>query len=566
MKRLFINGADGISAVQLKHALAQETDLVNSSMWAVDRENLMNTFEIVSKVGTRCVCAFTLMLFAIILITMCNSISSSIEMDYTDLGVLKAQGFTVGKIRLVYAVQYMLALFIGAVLGIAVSVPACMILIRLWMNVTCVMTKTNVAVVKCFGLCLLVILVCLLFIAAVTRKIGRISPVRTISGEKSDVHFDSRLNIPVKKKHLSLTIAVRQLNSRRRSYIGTTLIVGLMVFFLICIILMVKSFDPDKIYGVAKGEIVITSRGGFTYALCDEMEKAVKEADEGAVIHATSMNRMTIDDDLYSVYTYLKEEDYFNILSGRHPKYDNEIMLTDSLSELLGKKPWDTVRVAYNGRKEEFVVTGLYQYVGDFGLTAMVTREGMEKLDFRYVSYCQLKLGSSGLEDMTEMLNERFGEKIAAEKYVISESDKKYRDLIAAIMHSLVYAMYVIIMVFSAVVVAMACRRAFIRERPDIGIFRAMGFTSRDLRIQFALRFMLTSAIGAVLGSIAGRLWAKKLIGFILEIAGITNVGTEFSFAMLFVPAASVCICFFVFAFISSRRVKSVEVRELITE
>ncbi len=265
-----------------------------------------------------------------------------------------------------------------------------------------------------------------------------------------------------------------------------------MVFFLTCIILMVKSFDPDKIYGVAKGEIVITSRGGFTYALCGEMEKAVKEADEGAVIHATSMNRMTIDDDLYSVYTYLKEEDYFNILSGRHPKYDNEIMLTDSLSELLGKKPWDTVRVAYNGRKEEFVVTGLYQYVGDFGLTAMVTREGMEKLDFRYVSYCQLKLGSSGLEDMTEMLNERFGEKIAAEKYVISESDKKYRDLIAAIMHSLVYAMYVIIMVFSAVVVAMACRRAFIRERTDIGIFRAMGFTSRDLRIQFALRFMLT--------------------------------------------------------------------------
>ena len=98
-------------------SLGSGVGLVGSAPEIVDRENLMNTFEIVSKVGTRCVFAFTLMLFTIILITMCNSISSSIEMDYTDLGVLKAQGFTVGKIRLVYAVQYMLALFIGAVLG-----------------------------------------------------------------------------------------------------------------------------------------------------------------------------------------------------------------------------------------------------------------------------------------------------------------------------------------------------------------------------------------------------------------------------------------------------------------
>ena len=565
--RIFINGAGGMSAVELKHALAKETDLVNSSMWTVDRANLMNTFEIFSKVGTRCVFAFTLMLFAIILITMCSSINSSIEMDYGELGVLKAQGFTVGRIRLVYAVQYMLALVIGAVLGIVVSVPVCMVLIRLWMNVTCVLTDTNVAVLKCMGLCLMIIIICMLFVAAFTRKIGRISPVKAISGEKSDVHFDSRLNVKVRKKPLSFFIALRQLNSRRKSYLSTTFIAGLMVFFLVCIMQMMQSFDPDKIYGTQKGEIVMSGRGGFTFEIADEAEKAVTEADSKAVMYSKAMNRMTLDDDLYSVYTFLSEDDYFRLLDGRQPKYDNEMTITKNLSEALGKKIGDTVEAAYNGKKGEYVITGYYQDVSEFGLSAMVTREGMEKLDFVNVAESQIRLSdTSKLGEIMDMLNDRFGEKLEAKEYVISDSAKKYRDLIDTIMNSLVYGMYAIIMIFSAVVVAMSCRRAFIHERNDIGIFKAIGFTSGDLRLQFAFRFVFTAVTGSVLGCIAGMLWAKPLINYILKIAGLSGIESRFRLTAFASPAAAVCLCFFVFAYAASRRVRKVEVRELISE
>lgn len=568
MDRLFIHGAGGISSVDLKHALAADTDLINSSSWTVEKENLIDTFEIYSKVGTRCVFAFTLILFAIILITMCNSISSSIEMEYTELGILKSQGFTSGMIRGIYVIQYVLALIIGAVLGIAISVPACMILIRLWMNITCILTGTGVSFLKCSVLCLLIIIICVLFIIAVTGKIGDLSPVRAISGEKSDVHFDSRLNTRIKKRPLSFFIALRQLNSRRRNYIGTTLIVALMVFFLVCIIQMVRSFDPDKMYVEQKCDILLSNLGGFTFDISDEVEEAVKDADPGASVHSTAMKRITVDGDLFSLYTFLNNDDNYDLLDGRQPKYDNEILVTKNVSENIGKVIGDSVIAAYKGKKSEYIITGYYQAVNDFGLAVSMTREGMEKLvedTSVYTSYVELS-DLSKRDEILAMLNERFANKLAAKEYLQSESDTKYRELISTIMNALIYAMYIIIMIFSAVVVSMACRRAFIRERTDIGIFKSQGFTSGNLRMQFAFRFTLTALIGSAIGCLLSILWSEPLIRYIIKIVGISEISMDLSVMSYLGPAAALCVCFFVFSYITSRCIRNVEIRELITE
>ena len=59
--------------------------------------------------------SFVIILVVIVFVVMSNSISSSIEMNYTDLGILKAQGFDSKKLKLVFLGQYMLAEIIGTI-------------------------------------------------------------------------------------------------------------------------------------------------------------------------------------------------------------------------------------------------------------------------------------------------------------------------------------------------------------------------------------------------------------------------------------------------------------------
>jgi ABC-type lipoprotein release transport system permease subunit len=564
---LYIHGEEGVSAAELKRSLINKSGIINSSNWAVSRQHIMDLFEMYSNTDTRGMAAFTIMLLLVILITMHNSISASIEMDSTDLGILRSQGFTVGRIRLVYVFQYTIALIIGSILGILISIPACRILIRMWMRVTGILTGNGVSFGKCIIMCLAIILICLGFIVTATRKVDRISPVRAISGGRTEVHFDSRLNTKIRQKPLSLSLALRQLNSRRRSYIGTFLIVVLLVFFLVSIMLLVENLDPDKLFGTSKGQVQLISTGAFTMESSDEIEAAARETDPKAELYTMSYHRMVIDGEFTPVHSFRRTEDYYDIMEGRAPKYDNEIIITKGVSEDTGKKTGDTVTVSYQDRSEEFVVTGYFQSVYDFGLVTMMTEEGMQKMGYNDIQEAQISLSDdSKIDDMINMLNDRFGDRLSASEYVENNSLSTYRTIVSVLMNSVTYAMYAVITIFAAVVVVMVSRRAFIKERTDIGIFKAMGFTAGSLRRQFAMRFAAVALAGTVVGEIFSALWARKMISFMMKIVGLTDFKACLTPAVLLMPAAVICLSFFIVAYLASGKIKRIEVRELITE
>lgn len=567
LDHLWINGDGSLSQLELRRELGKDSDLISSANSAVTRDMRISSINMYSNVGTRVVSIFTVFLLVVILITMHNSISSSIEMDKAELGVLKSQGFTAGKISLVYVFQYTLALFIGAVLGIAVSIPACRYLISAWKNITGILSGTSVSVLKCALLSVGIMLVCVIFIFISTAKISRISPVNAIAGSKSDVYFDSRMNVRVRQKPLGFFIALRQLNSRRKSYIGTVFIVMLLVFFIVSIMILSKGLDIDNLFTDISGEISVSDVGGFKLSDADEIEKEIQKKDSGAELLAQSYHRMLIEGELLAVHAYRTSEPAFNALEGRVPKYDNEIMITEQVSEQFGKGIGDSMTVKYRDREEEFVITGYFQTVWEFGLVTMITPEGMEKMGYDKVEAAFVKLSDVSVQkEITDMLNTEFGEKLSAESYEENSTIATYKKVVEVLMNSLSGTMYVILLSFAAVIVSMVCKRSFIRERTDIGIFKATGFTVNSLRTQFALRFAFIALIGSAGGCICGMLWSRKLITYILRITGLTDFTSDNSPLSFILPAVLISLCFFGVAFVSSRRVKSVNVRELITE
>ena len=139
-------------------------------------------------------------------------------------------------------------------------------------------------------------------------------------------------------------------------------------------------------------------------------------------------------------------------------------------------------------------------------------------------------------------------------------------ELIDAICLILVLAVFGVSVIFSAVVIGMICTKAFIKERSDIGILKAIGFTAKELQRQFAFRFLIVSATGSVIGGVCSLFFTKPLLEMLLRMVGVTRIESSITIGSFIVPAVLICLCFFVFSYFAARKTKKVEVRELISE
>ena len=187
MLHIFKSG--DIKDFKLVKELNDECGLVDDSILYVTRSELIGYTEIYADVGTSLLYAFVGLLAVVIGLMMLNSISSTIEMQYVDLGILKSQGFTVWQIRLSYIIQYVFALLVGTVIGLIISVPVLKVMGKLFMTVTGISTDCSIDLLSCSLIALAIIVMFLFFILFSTRKLKRISPVNALNNAHKDVHF-----------------------------------------------------------------------------------------------------------------------------------------------------------------------------------------------------------------------------------------------------------------------------------------------------------------------------------------------------------------------------------------
>ena len=128
------------------------------------------------------------------------------------------------------------------------------------------------------------------------------------------------------------------------------------------------------------------------------------------------------------------------------------------------------------------------------------------------------------------------------------------------------YTIYAFSIIFVLVVVSMICSKSFTQERRDLGIYKAIGFTSRKLRLLFALRFLIIAVIGSAIGIVLSRLFSSKALSMILRSCGISNFISKYQADTILIPVIILLGCFFLFAYIAARKVKKVEIRELVIE
>ncbi len=566
-----VNLAEGADYLKVKKALDDSCGIARNSVLTISLEELEYYTKLIAETGTGILSVFVILLVAIAIISMWHSITTSIEMEYTNLGILKALGFTPGKIRIIYILQYIIAETTGAVIGLLLSVPLTVIFGSLFQPITGLLTATDVSFFKCGIIALGILVLCAVFVVIATSRVSRISPVRAISGGKSEVHFDNRLNIPIKAKPLSFFVGLRHFTSRSKSYIGSVLIVSLLVYFMMSIIVLSDRLSSKNIMeNTINSDVAFSVSDSFEVSDIKKLEEKTAEIDENAKVLFENYKYVMIDGIELQCLSYSRPEYIFKPYDGRLPVYDNEVALTEISSDMLGKEIGDTVMIGSGSDAAEFIVTGIHQSLNDIGKNFLITTAGFYKIEGKFpVGYIELS-DKSIVDTAAEMLTKDFGDKIKKIKVLQSNNDSSSTngtmDMVDSLCGILVIVVFAVSIIFSLVVINMICAKSFIKERTDIGIFKALGFTPQDLRTQFAFRFLIIAVIGSLLGGLASLFFTVPLLEMLLRMVGLAKIDASFDFLTFALPALAACVSFFLFSYIAARKIKKVEVRELISE
>ena len=574
---VYITKADNCDLADNKFAqeINKSSDIESYASGVLTRSDSLYYHGLLPDIIMNIFLSFVIILAVIVFVVMSNSISSSIEMNYTDLGILKAQGFDNRRLKLVFLGQYMLAEVIGTVVGFLLSVPVIIYLSRAFEAVVGIKIVGGIAIVPSMLILLGILISSALYIMLISEKVGTISPIRAVSGGRCEVFFDSRITLPVKGRALSPSLAFRQFTSGGKRYIASILIATLLVFFLMTMTGMtdaVSSESAQRAMGATTENITVfiqtdgwsSENTEYVRNQFEIIEKIITEYTGIEERYGFESTNMVLNGEMLSCIMS-EDEEVFTVTKGRAPLYKNEIVVSQIYAEDMGYKIGDKVEVSYKGRKDDCVISG---YITDivnsgrfFGMTSDTASFFIDDFVVEYAGY---KLSDP---DKAEEIKEKIESEVTGEITInVYSGDSSGEKMITTMAYSIKAVIYIISTIFALVVVSMICSKAFVREKIDIGIYKAMGFTSRNLRLQFAVRFLIVAFFGIIFGTVLSLFLSEKILSYLLRGMGIVNFVIDYRFITVFLPIAAVALCYFLFAYIAAGKTKKVEVRNLITE
>lgn len=553
-----------------------ETKITDIAISALSREQSVRYSTLLPEVIIKLFSVFVIFLFVIVLILISHSISTEIRSEYVTFGVLKSVGFSRIKLTGMFFIQYLLAELLGVILGIALSVPLELTLSSGCKLITGTMPAMGISVLKSFLLIAIIIAATSLVIFIKTLPLNKISPVKAIGGGKEDIYFDSRLQLPISKRFLTASLALRQFTSAKRRYISIVFISLILVFFMLTvnlIITLLRSNNALSVMGTEFADIEVhVSKGSENISrYISQTEETVNSLTKVMRTYRSLNAYISVNGENVYGHFVKDPEAIPSIIKGRAPLYDNEIMITEMVGDTLEIDMGDEVTVAYGEYDGKYVVSGIFQTTFDSGMCITMSEAAINSIiedDGKKIKINNISFALENSDDAEKVLNtlrEKYegDENVSIYKFTV---DSYIGSGVLEIMTVIQAVIYFFSAVFAFVAVRMVTSRTFLQEKREIGIYKAIGFSSKNLRLSFGIRFMIAAALGIALGVILSMLISSKVVGLGLKLIGLSKIPSEFGIASVIVPVIILLFCFLGFAFLCSSKVKKVHPRELVIE
>lgn len=564
MLHIYQKETSNLSINEFNMEINSHTNLSNYTEFVYTKNTIYGFMMILQNIFMGFLISFVVILLIVSIIIIVHSISNTIDNDKKDLGILKTIGFTNEKLKLAQIIQYLTCIILGIVLAIIAITCLLDKISNLLITSTGFIMPTDLPIIPCIIAFIVVSIILVAIITLKTSKISKIAPIEIIRGETT-VNKASKVIGEIEKNGIVTSIAIRQLLSGKKKYIGIFVISILLTFFVLIVTRLDSWVGKNgeglmNAFSVADHDIGVQP---LVHVDMNNVQNIIKNYADIENVYALAMQDVSVNGVDYTA-NVINDTNWFHILQGRTCTEDDEIVITETVLNELGLKIGDTVTINNERQFREYKVVGIYQCANEMGANIGMSREGYSRIgDVNSYIWCYHFILSNS-EHNDEIMKEL--QRLYPMQMDVHTNSWSGLDGIVSTMRLLVIFMYVIVIIFILIVVWLTTSKLLSSEERDMGIYKAIGFTSNKLRISFAIRFFIISIIGALIGVIFSIFFADKIILSMVKMFGIGEFISRISFANVMIPVLIITAVFTFSAYILSRKIRKVSLIDLIKE
>jgi putative ABC transport system permease protein len=549
---------------------------------AADPSTMLVTIDLELIELSRCMMAtmvsVMMVMFAFIIVIVCLlvvrfRIVNSIEEDIMKIGSLKSIGYTSRQIILSVILQFSLIAGIGSLIGVALSYPALPAVSAVFEQQSGLKWEQGFdgGVSGAAFLILLFIVILISFMAA--HRIGKLNPINALRGETSARKY-KRNHVQLEKAlyNLPLALAFKSvLQSMKQNIMIIVILIAVTFSGVFGVIMFYNTTIDTKAFAEVPG-MEICNAIAVLNPEKDQTEavKTIESMDNVWKVLYLDEVKIKVDGTEVAAYVmenYDKKETKL-VYEGHYPENANEISLAGILAERLEKTIGDTVNVRFGDNEEQFKVVGLSNGSQMGGLNTSILAKDYVRLNpqFKHQSlYIYLDKGTNA-EQFVSKLENKIDKSIllAAVNFDkgMEEGMASYQKIVAA----MGLAMLVITLLVVTLVLYFVISSSVIRKKRELGIQKAIGFTTYQLMNQLSISFTIPIIIGVVIGTLLGAFYTNPMMSVSMKGVGVMRAGFIVDPLWVITFGAATIIFSYLLSMLITWRIRKISAYALVTE
>jgi len=540
-------------------------------IWTLDIEMVKSVSTLTINIIAMILVAFAAIIVLVSLIVIKYRVSNSIEDGMTNIGVLKAIGYTSRQILSSIILQFVLIAFSASVVGVALSyclMPIIGSIISslsglIWyQGFNMIINLANIFIVT----------FCVVIVALISAfRVRKIQPIMALRGG-IQTHSFRKNYFPLENMGggLHFLLAIKSMLSNVKQNIMILLIIIALTFASVFSVVLYYNIASDKtafvnLFGIEPANVMISVKPG---ADTTELLSHIKQMDQVSKVNIFDLITTKIDNQ--TVYTNVT--DNYNrlenniVYEGRQPKYGNEISISWVVSDQINKGIGDTVEVEYGTETVSFLVTGLSQSIGNLGQIAALTMDGIQQLHSDYKgTTLYVYLDGISNQNFIEKVHEQYGDYIV-ETLDIDENVESQTGMYTAAVFAVMIMVLTITVLVVVMILYLVIKTMIIKRKKEFGVMKAIGYSTIQLMHQISISFVPVIITGVAIGGVLGYFYTNPMLSVLLSSAGVKRLDFIVHLPIILMLCVGILILAYIISMFVSLKIKKVSAYGLISE
>lgn len=561
---------DGTDLKNAKEAMGEVLGEQNIMLLgSLDRDSVKQTRTMVSALLVLILAAFAAIILAVSVFLSNFRVKNALESEIVNMSVLKALGYTSGQIVAGITIPYAAVSLVFAMVGAGLSYALLPVLVSILGVQSGFIFDVRFDALSFFGVAAVLAGVVTVFTWMSARKIRKTQPIDGLRGNTGG-KYRKKNHFPLDetKGSTKLLLVLKQVFACKKQ--------NVMLALVSFVLTVLVAFSGTLFFNIA------IKPDNFMRALSDETPDVIMQvcddrtddllavlADDGRVENAlqylsgsVKMEETTVTALVCNDFSKVRNDVCY---AGRNPEAAHEIALGSAFAEHY--KIGDTVCVTAGDITKEFEVVGFVQSVNRMGELCELSLSGYQSLfgnDLTPDIYVYLHSDANAAA-VAKGYKTSHADLVAGTidaRKMMEESQKMYMD-ITVILVVVIFVVTILIVLFILYIVI---KSLMVKRRQELGIYKAMGYTSWQLMVQTAGSFLPVSIAAILLSSALALCYMPGIFDVIFGALGVMKNHMEISFGFLMLFAAVQIAINMIISFVLCMPIRKISAYALIKE